>query len=160
MDWSTLAMQCWCWSCKKMRVSSTGFFWLPAYCSWWQIKGMPGLPHERYWPDHVSRIVLWNGEEQTHRFWRYFFLELDRWYCKWKSTACETFMVHLLNLWESGKHLYLIIPKKKNLVVERRLAISGRMLICGIVVKRFPCHDKYQFRRYLKAKFLDSKKAG
>jgi hypothetical protein len=26
------------------------------------------------------------------------FLELARWYCRWKSTAWDTFMVHLLSL--------------------------------------------------------------
>lgn len=31
-------------------------------------------------------------------FSRYLFLELARWYCRWKSTACETFMAHLLAL--------------------------------------------------------------
>jgi len=32
----------------------------------------------------------------------------------------------------SGNYLSLIIPKKKNLVVERRLATSGNIITCGL----------------------------
>ena len=97
-------MQYWCWNCRKMRALSNGFSWLPAYCPWSRTAENPTPLLVRYWLSPVCWIEQWIWKERTHMFWWYFFLELARWYCRWKLTACETFIIRLLFRWIYGRN--------------------------------------------------------
>lgn len=82
-----------------MKELSTDSVWWPACYFSSKKEETLKLPLGICWRDHVCRNELWTGAGQIHMSWWYFFFELAWWYCRWKSTACDTFMVHLLWMW-------------------------------------------------------------